>query len=525
MRLERLAALGLASAVIVGCSDGGSRDATSPEIDLRFAAGGAGSTAACSSTLGKAVSNQQSALYSGATLKTAQSLWSAVTHDCKTNLATAQGEMLTYVKFTIAQSLAYGGGSSNGLTVQHWNSVFQYVAYPPPNLADSVLSSQGGAAVVTNPAVGDSAEVRTIGPYAAIKIYSQDGSGDQRTHLISINPLNDGCLTGTNLIQHGPCFEFSANPHLSPGFSPKSVTGICQPVKATEIPGGISPGFGHQTGANSAEILSTVHYPLFCVDVVADLDAGSWHGGLKGIATRLAFLTRRALTPEPLYASHGGLGGTEELLSPFAAVDRMIFKSTFTADAVNTVPGTPERGRWATIIQAPGTILVQDTLGNLFNKPVVLSQAGGACANCGSLELRGFVNSSNNQANDTGIYFVDWDSLQDGPTVKAAPFILRSSDSTEIARVTYKSKSSKNLLFYNTTLLNSGWVQHVSQHFQIVVNFNDRTTTLSINGILAASGTISSQAHNIGRLSAEFSGIDSGIMGWDNITIERQVDQ
>jgi hypothetical protein len=523
--MQRLTTAVLVTAVLVGCSDSGTRDATAPDVNLRFAAGGPGS--ACSAKLNKAVGDQQTVLYSGATLQQAQDLWFNVSHDCKTNLALAQSEMFTYVQFTINQSLAYGGSASNGLTVQHWNSVFPYVGLIAPNLADSVLSSQGGAAVVPNPAV--STEVRTIGPYAAITIYNQDANGDQRTHLITINPLNGVCLSGT-VHQVGPCFEFSANPSLSPGgFSPKALVGVCQPVTAAQHPGGISPGLGHQT-SNGAQVFATQLYPTFCVDVVADLNTGSWHGGLKGITTRLAYLARHALTPASLYAEHGGLGGTTDFISPFAGVDRMIFKATFTGNTLNAFPGTPEAGTWTSTIQPPGSILVQASLGNITDTLVVLSQAGGNCANCGALELRGQVVSSNDttRADDTGIFFVDWQSLQDGPTVKSAPFILRATDGTEIARVTYKSVQSTSPLFYNDGTTPVGaWVQHVSQHFRIVVNFYTRTTTLYIDDMTTpvATGTLSTAVHNIGRIAAEFSGIDSGTMGWDNITIERQVDQ
>ena len=61
---------------------------------------------------------------------------------------------------------------------------------------------------------------------------------------------------------------------------------------------------------------------------------------------------------------------------------------TFTGNTVNAFPGTPEAGFWTDTIQPPGTILVQPSLGDLADTLVVLSQAGGNCANCGSLELR-----------------------------------------------------------------------------------------------------------------------------------------
>src|SRR6266496_732584 len=138
MKAQKLATAGLVTAILIGCSDGATRDATAPD-GIRFAAGG--SVGACSAKANKTVGDQQDVLYSGTTLKQAQDLWFLVTHDCKTDLTLAQSEMMSYVQFTINQSLAYGGGASNGLTVQHWNSVFQYVGMVAPNLPDSVLSS------------------------------------------------------------------------------------------------------------------------------------------------------------------------------------------------------------------------------------------------------------------------------------------------------------------------------------------------------------------------------------------------
>src|SRR5512141_2120235 len=116
MKAHKLATAGLVTAILIGCSDGATRDATAPDGG-RFAAGG--STGACSTKLNKTIGDQQAVLYSGTTLTEAEDLWSAVTHDCKTDLALAQSEMMTYVQFTIKQSLVYGGGASNGLTVQH----------------------------------------------------------------------------------------------------------------------------------------------------------------------------------------------------------------------------------------------------------------------------------------------------------------------------------------------------------------------------------------------------------------------
>jgi hypothetical protein len=547
MRVQRLAALVLFVAGLAACSDQPTPDPTAPDVKVLFAAGGP--NAPCGSALGKTVADQQVALYSGATLTQIQDAWTPVVRDCKNNLPTAQAEMLSYVQLTINKAAIYlTGGANNALTVAHWNSVFAYVNVFAPNLDTTVLSLKGGAAVVVNPLAGDSAEVRTVGPYAGIKIYHQDSTGDPRTHLITINPnpRPGTCITGTNLTQHGPCFEFSANPHLTK-WDPRVVLGICQDTTTLpfSVPGAIIAALGHQpTLTGAATIIAYRTYPQFCGHEPG-FEVGSWTGGFRGIKTRLAYLLNKAFAPERAYAGHSGIGGTGGGISPFAGVDRKIFYATSSSSALNLPPDSlsPERGKWTTIFaKSPGTILVQNGLGDLTGKVIVLSQAGGNCdKKCGGLELTGTVTSANSLTASTGVYDILFDAVNDAPTVKKAPIVLQSTTGDSLAVITFATKSNQNQIFFNKDLTPvANWVQHVHQNFHLVVDFfttpTAPTVSLTIISPLPGGGSDTTEvpgrpfldgaaATNIGAISAKFTGIDSGIFGWDNISIERRPDE
>ena len=113
MKKQILAATALAIAALAGCSDQALQAPTAPEFGLRFSAA---STEPCGSKPGKVVTDQQALLYTGSTLSQAQDLWTLVVRDCKGNLPAAIEEMMSYVQFTINQSIAYGGTANNANT-------------------------------------------------------------------------------------------------------------------------------------------------------------------------------------------------------------------------------------------------------------------------------------------------------------------------------------------------------------------------------------------------------------------------
>ena len=125
----------------------------------------------------------------------------------------------------------------------------------------------------------------------------------------------------------------------------------------------------------------------------------------------------------------------------------------------------------------------------------------------------------------SGVYVVRWNSVEDKPSPKQAPFVIRSVAGLEIARVSYRSVSSQDFLDYNNVALPVSWVQHVSQFFEIVVNLDTKTTSLRIDGTPVAGFQnvpfVNAAALDVGTIGAEFSGIDAGIIGWDNVSITK----
>jgi hypothetical protein len=81
------------------------------------------------------------------------------------------------------------------------------------------------------------------------------------------------------------------------------------------------------------------------------------------------------------------------------------------------------------------------------------------------------------------------------------------------------------MLAYNNVTLPVSWLQSVAQSFEIVVDLGSKTTSLRIDGSPVAGFQnvpfVNPAANNVGTVAAEFSGIDAGVLGWDNISITK----
>lgn len=529
MRFRNVATLGVASAFALACANEPTPTATSPDISARLAKSVPGP---CDAATDRTIKQQQMDLFAGDVLKQVQALWSSVEATCSpSNADAANPALLPYVQYTISvypnNVQTPKNGSKESVFLNHWNTIFPYVGYSAPGLPTGVNGPLGanGAVGVISP-TGGAREITALN--AALTLADQSASGDQRWHLFAIYPVNAGCLSGTNLVQTGPCFEFGAFPQVSPGWSPLIKVGVCQPVHAGEaIPANV-PALGHLLQTGKVEIAGQLLYPTYCQDI-ADVDTGSWTGGFGAVVKRLAWLGKRAVSVNVAYATHGGLGGLGGGISNFGGVDLMVFNATFSAppNVIGQKPVTPEVGTFTQSAKPPGTILVQTTLGQDDDTLVVLSQAGGNCTNCQGLLLQGNLAAASGSPASDGIYEATWTSLQDGPSVKGAPFVLRDNQGKEIARLSYATVSSQNQLLYNGSLIGS-WTQHVAQDFKIVVNLNNKTTSLSINGVAITAATnvafYNTSAANFAQIAADFRGIDSGVMGWDNVKVVRVSD-
>lgn len=539
MSFSRIGIFALITSVVAACAPDSRTVPTDPDPAVR-AVVAASST--CSNQLGNQIAAEQRALFSGATLKTAQSLWQPVTRGCKNAIDQAREDMLAYVRFTITSAR---GGNVLGATpaqsvVQHWNLVYQYVGYAEPGLPAMVLSDSGSARVILKSEAVASGTEFGIQGRAAMTFYAQAATADQRGHLFTIRPAIAGCLS-TNLVEAGPCYEIAASPALSAAMNPVAKVGVCQ---LHNLSYGNSPALGHQeSSAVPATVLAgpTVYPSAAFCDSPAELTPPQF--GFSGLLRRFVSATAQIFVVQPAYAAHGGLGGVTEGLSPFGAVDLRVFEARFADVAIGTSPQeglipSPDIGSWTKVeVASPGSILVQQSLGNLTTKPVVLSQGGGNCGPaCGGLDLWGTINSSASGVEaTTGRYEVTWRSLQNGPTLKSAPFVLRDNAGREIARLVYVQKSSKNLLIFNGDTLQTtdgggspvqlGWVRNVAQTFTITVDLDTQKTWLKVDNtsFTATEGKpfVDIAAANLSSIRAEFVGIDSGIMGWDDIRVVR----
>jgi len=74
----------------------------------------------------------------------------------------------------------------------------------------------------------------------------------------------------------------------------------------------------------------------------------------------------------------------------------------------------------------------------------------------------------------------------------------------------------------------ANWVQNVSRNFRIHIDLNAGTTSLYLDGDpVAGAQNVSflGTKTNFATVSADFRGIDSGLMGWDNIIVTRLSDE
>ena len=312
---------------------------------------------------------------------------------------------------------------------------------------------------------------------------------------------------------------------------------------------------GHQTGglSSNCDASTAVASVLRPSNTVV-----AW---LDRLASRAAVL----IGPKSLYAGHATTSGTYSSLpkSPIGPVDPRTFFGTFTAFAPGTrldlltPPQPSDAGQWTTLFATPpGTITVLSSIGDATlgflagSKPVVLSQGGGACgtvgnASCGMLTLEGTVTGP---PAVTGIYRVTWKSLQNQPAPKFAPIDVRDSVGNVLARVSYSTEASSRVLRYNATGPGTGqlvgtWKVGVVQEFVLTIDLNSLNTPDAISlTITAPTGTTSAcpvtspcvsldyfnfpnVATNLYHITADFDGIDSGTLAWDDIEILRLPDQ
>jgi hypothetical protein len=302
------------------------------------------------------------------------------------------------------------------------------------------------------------------------------------------------------------------------------MVGVCQPEGPDHH---LTYGaLGHNLGT-FVEIPDQQTYPT-CLNAYT-ADAGSWTGGVSGILKRLASITQKTFGVQTAYAVHGGLGGLGGGISPFGGVDLEVFHATFDSSTIGLPPDSlsPEVGTWGPVrATPPGSITVQSSLGQSTTGNIaVLNQAGGACKNCGGLLLQGnlYVQPGNSPAHD-GTYETTFIALQNSANMKAATFKLRDGAKV-LAQVSFVVQSNQNRVLFNGSDTGVRWERYVPLSFRIQTDLTNHVArlwigTAQIGGDVAFMDTTT----NFTIVAADFGGIDSGVMGWDEIRVVRLQD-
>jgi len=314
-------------------------------------------------------------------------------------------------------------------------------------------------------------------------------------------PLN------TTLAQYPYFYDFATVPDIT--FAQEVLVGLCQIEDPTnpffppeEIHGRLQLAHPDPNDENAVELLARLPKPDFIVCT------GGYHGGLGG--------------------------QTEDFGSPFAAVDpgdtyeggpaegSTIFNATFSASEPNTPPGPPEVGMWQ-LDNAAGEIFVRSAVGDLTDLPVHLNQVDGLL---GGLDLIGTVAGT---PPTTGVWVARWRSLVHSSDIFFAPIVLRDANFNIIASLEYRPNG---LLSYSTpstspptapTSIGIGWVQNVSQLFEITVDLAEQVTSLRVNGVLVPGFEsvpfVQSGASSVARIAFELGGTTAQSVAWDDISI------
>jgi hypothetical protein len=450
-------------------------------------------------------------------------LWAAVEDACDvTNADAANGALIAYAEYVrglypASVIAAPKSGTPESNFLGHLNTIFSYVGYATPSLPGGETGPLQAGIVAVIPATGGTREYQRE-HLGAFTLPAQNSNGDPRGHLFVMTDLGEECLSVDNLDEVDDCVELKAYPAVSPKFSPGIKVGLCMAEGLT----GFALALGHETG-NRTEIAGSDTYPEDCHESINILASS----GSNNLWTRLAALGRKTFGVRRAYAVDKGLGGIGSTLSPFGVVESSIFSTQFNSPHSVGSPPVDTVGNFifTQSVTAPGSILVQNSLGNLTGPLVVLSQGGGACTNCGGLQLTLNLYSVSGTPADDGVYEFNWRSVQSSPGVKGAPFVVRDGDSAVVATVAYVTAQNVNKILFNGDSVGI-WTRNVYQNFKLIVDLDDNETSLYINGTLVASGAAFIEGgDSIRYFSAEFSGIDSGVMGWDEISVQRMSDQ
>ena len=524
MRRSVTPGIGIAAILVfAACSpDSPVREPLAPTTPL-LAAG-----SQCSGSLASEIAKQQKLIFTGNELTQIEAKFKIIKNQCPN----ADVTLMQYLQQTIDFSTA----SKAGQIVSLWSSVIMFHDGVEDFLRDaSVLGSTGGAKVI---APGQS--MTTFDGLAGVKLDPNTRVNGETSitglHLFTFTPVTDLLeCPSTSLDLTGRCYLLEVYPHDA-AWTPKVTVGLCPMFH-----GQGTHAVGHEDNGFGTELLpSGDPFPVHCAQIASAMD--SWLGRKAGPLGRMVARAYDYLRPRPLFAIDAGESGLLGEFSLIGGVLPIVFDDNF--DNENDGPfvsGTPTIGdNWEVVVEHPGTVEImngyESLLASVYGKVLVVSQALGNCADCPTVSVLG-TRVSNDTLETIGSYQITWSSLQAKPSVKEAPFVVRSHNGVEIARLAYVSVGPAKEFRYNGTQVSLNgtpvnWVEDVHQDFRLTVNLDtksgtDWTTSLEIkiNGVytLVASGTMP-PGSSLRKFGYYLDGIDAGIIATDLFHARRLAD-
>jgi len=219
--------------------------------------------------------------------------------------------------------------------VQLFDALLSLVGLPPSGLTSDALGPTGpsGTSDVFGALGGTLATVEGL---AGLSVPADAVSGD---HLFLITRRDDLALQGTCLStplpQYPLCYDFSVFPKTS--FTVPVTVVMCplESVSHEDYYHRLVLAHPDPNDPNAIQFTTRAADPLGLVCTNAVLPTP---GGVGALLRRLGGFAARLILPSPLYATHGGMGGSVDSFSPFIAVDSA---ADLTVQSVTQTPGAP----------------------------------------------------------------------------------------------------------------------------------------------------------------------------------------
>ncbi len=186
---------------------------------------------------------------------------------------------------------------------------------------------------------------------------------------------------------------------------------------------------------------------------------------------------------------------------------KLIFRANFNLDTLDAPPDTslpgPPVGDSISLNIPAGYIKVRSAIGDLTNQPVEVRMTGGI----GGVDLRGTVAGT---PPTSGTWIATWRGLvqSGGGPSWFGPMVIRDSSSLIVAAVAFRGSG---IIDFNDLYASSGigvsYTTDVSQYFELTIDMDAKTTSLSIDGVPVAVAQnapfYQSSASNIGQMNFE----------------------